>query len=91
MSTFATEDAAIIGDAPANKLAAVAKSDATDLTAIANKGLYVGTGGDMVVRAVGDVAAVTLKNVQDGSFIEGNFARVMAATTASDIVAFGYR
>jgi hypothetical protein len=90
MALFATEQAALLGDAAANKLANVTKNDATDLTAIANKGLFVGTGGDLVVRAVGDSVAVTLKNVQDGSYIKGSFARVMATTTASDIVAFAY-
>lgn len=91
MATTATEDAARIGDAPANKLADVTKSDSTDLTGIANKGIYVGTGGDVVLLAVGDTVARTLKNIQDGTFIKGDFSRVMAATTASDMVAFGRR
>lgn len=90
MALFAIEQAALIGQAAANKLTSVTKGDATDITNVANKGLYVGTGGDLVVRAAGDTVAVTLRNVQDGSYIKGSFARVMTATTASDIVAFAY-
>ncbi len=81
-----------IGDpiAPPTKFAAVTKSDSTDLTTIATKGLYVGTTGDVAVMGVGDAAAVTFKNVPAGSFIPGSFSRVMSTGTgASNIVAIG--
>lgn len=35
------------------------------------KGLYVGTGGDVVLRAPGSSADVTYKNVPSGGYIDG--------------------
>lgn len=74
------------------KAVAVTKSDATDVSATATKGLWVGTGGDVAVKMVDDGAggtAVTLKNVPSGTYLPGAFCRVMSAnTTASDIVSF---
>ncbi len=71
------------------KFAAVTKSDSTDLTGVATKGLYVGTTGSVVVKGVNDTVAVTFASVPAGAFIPGNFSRVMNATTASNIVAIG--
>lgn len=70
---------------------AVTASDATDTTATATKGCWVGTGGDLAVKFVGDSAgsAVTLKNVPSGTYVPGAFCRVMSTnTTASNIVSF---
>lgn len=66
--------------------AAVTKSDSTDITATATKGLWVGTAGDLSVKYAGDSAATTLKGVAAGTYVPGAFSRVMAATTAADIV-----
>ena len=51
--------------------------------------LYVGTGGDLSVRMAGNAsdATVVIKNVADGSFLPIVVKAVLAATTASDILA----
>lgn len=68
----------------------ITKSDATDTTGLCNKGVWVGTAGDIAVKGLGDASASTLKNVPSGSFIPGNFLRIMSTnTTATDIVCFG--
>lgn len=68
--------------------AAVTKSDSTDITATATQGIWVGTAGDLVVKFKNDSSATTLKNVANGTYVRGSFSRVMAATTAADIVSF---
>ena len=73
---------------PATKAVAVTKRDSTDITATATMGLWVGTAGDLVVKMKDDSTAVTLKNVANGTYVRGSFSRVMAATTAQDIVSF---
>lgn len=70
------------------KTTAVTKSDSTDITTTATKGLWVGTGGDLAVKATGDSSATTLLAVPSGTYIPGAYARVMAATTASNIISF---
>jgi hypothetical protein len=65
---------------------AVTASDATDLTATCTKGLWVGTGGNLSVKLAGDSAATTWKNVPAGTYVPGAYSRVMAATTAADVV-----
>lgn len=71
---------------------AVTTSDATDTTATATKGLWVGVGGDVAVKMVGDGSggtAVTLKNVPSGTYVPGAFIRIMATnTTATNIISF---
>jgi len=49
--------------------------------------LFVGTAGDLAVIPASSTDTVVLKNVPDSSFIPLQVARVVAATTASDIVA----
>jgi len=66
---------------------AVTPSDSTDLTKVATKGLFVGTAGDVVVKGTDGVSA-TYKALS-GQYIWGQFSRVMAATTATNIVALG--
>jgi hypothetical protein len=68
--------------------ATVTEGDATDITATATKGLWVGTGGDLAVRLAGDSVTTVLKNVPSGTYVPGAYSRVMAATTAADIVSF---
>lgn len=72
------------------KSVAITKSDSTDLSATVTKGIWVGGGGDVAIKLVGDTAAVTLVAVPSGTFIPGRFARVMSTnTTATSIVGFG--
>jgi hypothetical protein len=60
-------------------------SDATDLTG--SVGLYVGGTGNVAVRTLNaDTTTVTFNAVPVGTFIPGNFSRVMAATTATLIL-----
>lgn len=71
---------------PATRLTAVTPSDSTDLSGA--RAVYVGTAGDLAVRAKGDDSAVTLPNVPAGAIIPVQIDRVMSTgTTASDIVA----
>jgi len=72
---------------PSNDLVAVTKSDVTVYQPFLRQ-LYVGTGGDVVVADAAN-EVITFKNVQDGSTIGPFFVRrVLAATTAADIVGF---
>ena len=48
--------------------------------------LYIGTGGDVVVIPEGGSTSVTFANVADGSFLWVRTSKVMAATSASDIL-----
>jgi len=51
------------------------------------KAIYVGTGGDLVGRAVGSNADVTFKNVASGQIIDVRLQYVRATgTTATDIL-----
>ena len=54
------------------------------------KGLYVGTGGTVIVRAPGSATDVTYKNVPNAGYVDGWIAIVRSTvngTTAADIVA----
>ena len=69
---------------------AVTISDSTDTTSYCGKGIWVGTAGDVAVKFLSDSAATTLKNVPSGTFVPGQFLRVMSTnTSASNIVCFG--
>ena len=51
------------------------------------KALFVGTGGNLVGRAVGSSADVTFKNLADGTILDVRLQYVRASgTTAADIV-----
>lgn len=61
-----------------------------DVNAIAGtpKALFIGTGGNLVVRGVNDTADITFKNLPAGSVLPFRAQYVRATgTTASDIVA----
>lgn len=62
---------------------AVTKSDTTVLTGV--RGIYVGTGGDVVATVGGE--DFTFKNVSDGTTLPIKATKIKAATTAADIVA----
>ena len=68
----------------ARKLAAVTPSDTTDLTNA--RAIWVGGAGNLVLKGVDDSSAVTLV-VPAGVLIPVFVSRVMAATTATSIVA----
>lgn len=68
----------------ARRLAAVTPSDSTDLTGV--RAVWVGGAGNLVLKGVDDSAAVTLV-VPAGVLIPVFVARVMAATTATSLVA----
>jgi len=71
---------------PGTKLAAVTASDATDLTGA--RALYVGGAGDLALRCIhSPETTVTLVGVPVGSIIPVQVTRVMAASTATNIVA----
>ena len=73
--------------APASRAAAVAPHDVNPLSDIP-KALFVGTGGQLVVRGPGGGADVTFKNVADGTVLPFRAQYVRATgTTAGDIVA----
>lgn len=73
-------------DGPSRAPFAIAPSDSVEL-ALVPKGIYVGTGGDVVLRGVGGAADVTYKNLADGSYIAVRAQYVRATgTTAADLV-----
>lgn len=64
----------------------VTASDDTDLTG--SIGLYVGVAGNVSARTLNNASTtVVFVAVPVGTFIPGNFTRVMAATTATSILA----
>ena len=71
---------------PGDRLVAVTPSDSTNLTGC--RGVYVGTAGNVALRAIHDSSAVTFTAVPAGTILPIRIDRVMATnTTASDIVA----
>ena len=74
------------------RMVAVTPNDSTDVTSTATKGLWIGVGGNVAVKGVGDGGAgtaVTLLNVPSGTYIPGAFCRVMSTnTTATNIISY---
>lgn len=64
------------------KFTTVTKSDDTVLQL---RGFFVGTAGNVVIKGL-DGVEVTLKNCPSGSYYPFAVSRIMAATTAADIV-----
>lgn len=73
--------------APATRAAAIVPDDTNPLADIP-KGLFVGTGGTLVMRGVADQADQTWRNVPSGSVLpfRARFVRA-SGTTAADILA----
>lgn len=72
--------------APSENCFAITPSDAADLPQ-ATKAIYVGTGGDVMLRSVRGAAAVRFRNVPAGAIIDVRTAAFLATgTTAADIV-----
>lgn len=71
---------------PARKCFAITPNDTTELPAVV-KALYIGTGGDLTVKAADDSAFVTFRNIPDGFIIDIRAVAVRATgTSAADIV-----
>jgi hypothetical protein len=71
---------------PAHDCFAIVPNDASDLVQ-ATKAIYVGTGGDIVLRAVGSQSDVTFRNVISGSILDIRVCAIRATdTSAADIV-----
>lgn len=82
--TYRTADST----APAHRGVAVTKSDATELEC--TRALWVGGAGDVAVvfaEPRGNSTAVTLAGVPAGTLLPVQVVKVMAATTATAIVA----
>ena len=74
-------------DGPATKLTSITKSDATDLTTLKIRALWIGGAGDVAVIAFGDTAAVTIAGVLAGTLLPVAVVKVMSTnTTATNIV-----
>lgn len=72
--------------APARDCFSLVTSDSEDI-ARATKAIYVGEGGDIVLRAVGSQADVTLANVPTGAILPIRVRAVrVTGTTAGGIV-----
>lgn len=72
--------------APSRAPYSIVPSD-TDALTLVPKGIYVGTGGDVVVRGVDGEADVTYRNLPDASYVAVRALYVRATgTTASDLV-----
>jgi len=61
---------------------------ASDVTIFdAPQAIFVGTGGDIALRLIGNSTTVTYKNIPDGTFLPVLADQVLSTgTTASDIV-----
>lgn len=70
--------------APATRYAAVTPSDSTVVNA---RSLYIGTTGNLALKADATASTVTFSNVPAGTILPVGAWFVMAATTASNIVA----
>ncbi|MEM6907166.1 MAG: hypothetical protein AAF494_00685 [Pseudomonadota bacterium] len=73
-------------NAPASDLFEISPDDTNDLSNV-TKALYVGGAGDILLRAVGGSADVTLANVPAGSIVPVRVKAVReTGTTATNIV-----
>jgi hypothetical protein len=75
---------AIGSDSPGTRLAAVVPSDST---AVNCRSLWIGGAGNLSVIAMHDTVAVTITGVPAGTLLPIACNKVMAATTATAIVA----
>ncbi len=73
-------------NAPAAQSIVVAPHDSTALTLV-TKALYVGVGGDVAVRLVGDTSDRLFKNVPNGGVLDVRASHVRATgTSATSII-----
>lgn len=73
----------VIVNQSATQYGTVTPSDSTDLLF---QRLYIGGAGNVVLKPAIDAAPVTFVNVPAGTWMEVSGVRVMAATTATNIV-----
>ncbi len=74
---------------PARTAKAVVPSDTVALDPVP-RGIYIGTGGDVTLRAIGSAADVTYRNLGDGAYIAVRVQYIKATgTTAADMIAEG--
>lgn len=74
---------------PARTATAVVPSDTVALNPVP-RGIFVGTGGDVTIRAVGSAADVTYRNLADASYIGVRAQYVRATgTSATNMIAEG--
>ena len=86
MFTDPFESAADRPVAPAESCFAIQPDDTAELPR-ATKALFIGIGGDLVLRAVCDREAVTFRNLAAGSVLDVRARAVLrSGTTAGDIV-----
>lgn len=78
---------AIEGSIP-SRWVACTKSDATDVTG--SIGLYVGGTGDVAVKTLNYDTSVTFSAVPVGTFIPGNFTRIMSTNTTATLMLLAY-
>lgn len=72
---------------PSNKAIAITPSDSTDLNGV--RAIYVGGAGNLAVRLGRDPSTtITLTAVVVGQIYDLRVTRVMAATTATNLVGF---
>ena len=74
--------------APAKHAFAITPDDNADLPTT-TKALYIGTGGDLVVRLVDSTQDVTFVAVPSGAILPLRVDAVRTASTATDIVGLG--
>lgn len=74
-------------ESPANNAFAITPSDTVDLPVV-TRAIYVGGGGSIAVILAGDASSVTLVAVPVGSFLAIRAKRVLASTTATNLVGF---
>ena len=82
--TIATDDTVSAKLTQPTASSAVTASDSTVLAC--TKGLWVGTAGNLSLKLSADSSAVPWNNVPSGTYVPGSVIRVMAATTATNIV-----
>ena len=73
----------VIVNQSATQYGTVTPSDSTNL---AFQRLYIGGAGNVVLKSAIDAAAVAFSNVPAGTWMEVSGVRVMAATTATNII-----
>ena len=71
---------------PARKAFAIVPDDAVELPSL-TKAVYVGTGGDVTLRAAESGSDVTFRNVPDGAVLDVRVSAIRATgTSAADFV-----
>lgn len=72
--------------APASSAFEVTPDDVNELQEV-TKAIYVGTGGDVVLRPQDGLADVTFRNVQSGAILDVRVSAIRATgTNAADII-----